>query len=300
MSNLGSLPSLKDRLRAALAEDLPQGDPTTESLIPEGMRALGRVVAGQELVVSGLVVVEPLITLLDPSGKVKLTCSEGDLMARGEPLCEISARGRALLMVERVMLNLLMHLCGIATLTRRAVQVAGRAEQVCILDTRKTTPLWRDLEKAAVRHGGGVNHRHSLSAMVLVKENHLRLANLSLAEVVDRAREVRPPFTPVEVEVEGLGQLEEALQSGADRILLDNFTPSEVAGAVRMRNQFCQEREPRFPDQVWPVELEASGGINLANLSAYAQTGVEMISLGMLTHSAPAVDLSLEVVPQEP
>jgi len=297
VSDLGPPLSLKERLRAALAEDLPQGDPTSEALIPEGMLALGRVVAGQELVASGLSVVEPLISLLDPKAEVKPLCRDGELMARGEPLCEIRAGARAMLMAERVMLNLLMRLCGIATLTRRAVEVAGGTQRVRILDTRKTTPLWRDLEKAAVRHGGGVNHRHSLSAMVLVKENHLRLAGFSFSQVVLRARELRPPSTPVEVEVEGLAQLEEALASGADRILLDNFPPQEVVRAVRMRDDFCRRREPRYPDQVWPVELEASGGITLANLSAYAQTGVEMVSLGMLTHSAPAVNLSLEVEP---
>ncbi len=297
MSDPGPPLSLRERLRAALAEDLPQGDPTTEALIPAELRAKGTVVAGQELVASGLGVVGPLIALLDPEAEVRSCCLEGDLRAKGEPLCEIRASARALLMAERMMLNLLMRLCGIATLTRRAVEIAGGAGRVRILDTRKTTPLWRDLEKAAVRHGGGVNHRESLSAMVLVKENHLRLAGLALDQVVLRARELRPPSTPVEVEVEGLAQLEEALASGADRILLDNFSPDEVARAVRLRDDFCRRQGPRYPDQAWPVELEASGGITLANLSAYASTGVEMVSLGMLTHSAPAADLSLEVEP---
>ena len=269
--------------RRALAEDLGRGDVTSELTVDAGARATGRFVARQNLVVSGLEVAKAVF--LTAGGEdVSFTAlvREGEAVQRGAVLAEVEGPARAVLAAERVALNLLMRLSGIATLTRRYVEaVEGTGARVT--DTRKTSPGMRVLEKAAVRAGGGTNHRAGLDDGVLIKDNHLALAG-GVTEAVNRTRAGAPHLLKVEVEVESLEALEEALDAGADVVLLDNMTPEEVKRAVGL----ARRKEPG-------VKIEVSGGIDLETVRAYAEAGPDLISVGALTHSAPAADISLEV-----
>jgi nicotinate-nucleotide pyrophosphorylase (carboxylating) len=265
-------------VRDALAEDIGSGDLTSEGLIAPQLRCEGVIVVKQAGIVCGLEIARRVFTALDPDAAFELLVADGTAL-RDVPcdVARIAARARAVLSAERTALNLLSRLSGIATLTAAFVDaVAGSG--VRILDTRKTTPGLRALERYAVVCGGGTNHRAGLYDAILVKENHLRLAGgISAALASLGARE----GTPVEVETETLAEVEEALDAGATRILLDNMSPAQVREAVELVDG--------------RVELEASGGITLANVPAYAQTGVQFISVGALTHSAVALDVSLEV-----
>lgn len=271
--------------RAALEEDLGRGDVTSAATVPEDARARGRFVAKQELVVSGL---EAARAVFHEAGGGEMGFSalaeEGERVAAGSVLAEVEGYARPMLAAERVALNLLMRLCGVATLTGRyAEAVSGTGARIA--DTRKTTPGLRRLEKAAVRAGGGTNHRFGLDDGVLIKDNHLALAG-GVAEAVRRARANAPHLLKIEVEVESLEELREALDAGADAILLDNMTPEEV----RRCAELARRRDPG-------VLLEVSGGISLGNVRAYAEAGPDLISVGALTHSAPAADISLEIEP---
>jgi len=261
---------------AALAEDVGDGDVTTNRLVPADVRCRAELLLEEPGVVCGLPAVRAVLAALDPAVRVDPLVAEGaHVVAAPRPVAAIEGAARAVLTGERTALNLFGRLCGIATLTARYVAaVEGTAAR--ILDTRKTTPGLRALERYAVRCGGGVNHRFGLHDAVLVKENHLRLAG-GIAPAVAALRDGRP----VEVEAETLAEVEEALAAGADRILLDNMTVEEVRGAVRLAAGRAQ--------------LEASGGITLATVRAYAETGVDFISVGALTHSARALAVSLEV-----
>jgi nicotinate-nucleotide pyrophosphorylase (carboxylating) len=264
---------------AALAEDVGDGDATTLALVPEDARCRAELLLEEPGVVCGIAVAAAVFQAFDPSVTVDVRLEDGTPVSDVPAvLAAVEGPARAILTGERVALNLLGRLCGIASLTRRFVELTdGTSTQV--LDTRKTTPGLRALEKYAVRCGGGANHRAGLYDGVLVKENHLRVAggiSPALAALNGNARGL-----PVEVEAETLDQVREAVAAGAPRILLDNMSPEQVREAVT--------------EVAGRAELEASGGVSLATVRAYAETGVDFVSVGALTHSARSLHVSLEV-----
>ncbi len=276
-------PALYARLlEAALAEDLGAGgDITTEAVVPLGSRCTAEIVARREGRVAGATAACEVFRRLDRDLECEIVTADGADVPAGGVIVRLAGRAQPILAGERVALNLLGHLSGIATLTRSYVRaVAGTGAR--IVDTRKTTPGLRLLEKYAVRCGGGSNHRFGLHDAVLIKDNHLALAG-SVAEAVSRARARVGHLTKIEVEVETLAQVEEALSTGADAVLLDNMDPGSLREAVRLA--------------AGRAILEASGGIGLDAVRSVAETGVDVISVGRLTHSAPALDVSLDVVP---
>jgi nicotinate-nucleotide pyrophosphorylase (carboxylating) len=288
--------SYREPLRKFLAEDFGAGDITTETVVPAGLRARGELIAKAPLILAGLEPFLEVFRLLDPSAVAEVGCKDGDELCPGDTPVEVRALARTLLSGERVALNLLQRLSGIATLTRRFVcEVAGTGAQ--ILDTRKTTPGLRALEKYAVRVGGGRNHRKDLSEAILIKENHIRLAG-GVAQALQAAQPARGRVAWTEIEVTNFDELIDALDNGPDVILLDNMSPAQVLRAVEhVRLAEGSERSPaRDPAQ--KIRIEASGGITLANVREFAETGVDWISVGALTHSAPAVDLSFEIEPE--
>jgi nicotinate-nucleotide pyrophosphorylase (carboxylating) len=270
---------LRELVSRALAEDLGAGDVTSEAMIPAEARARARLVQKQPGVVFGLDVAAEAFAQAGAESFDRLLI-EGQ-WRDGVPaqLALVAGPARALLAAERTALNLLAHLSGVATLTARFVD-AVRGSGAAILDTRKTTPGLRALEKAAVAAGGGRNHRMGLDDAILIKENHIAIAG-GVRAAVELARAAQPGLE-VEVECRDLGEVADALACGADRLLLDNMTPAALRDAVAARDA-TGSRAP----------LEASGGVTLANVAEVAATGVEMISVGALTHSAPALDLSL-------
>jgi nicotinate-nucleotide pyrophosphorylase (carboxylating) len=268
----------------ALQEDLgPAGDVTTKRLIHPDRRTRGALLLKAEGVVAGLPVAIAAIRALDPAAEVQLLARDGDRLdgsAAPMPLARIEGAAAALLTAERTALNLLGRLSGIATLTRRYVDAVAGTGAV-ILDTRKTTPGLRLLEKYAVRCGGGTNHRLGLFDAILIKDNHIALGGHRIGDAIAAARRGTPAL-PVEVEAESFDDVREALEAGADRILLDNMTVDQI----RLCVGYVAGRVP----------LEASGGITLANVRVVADTGVDCISIGALTHSATSLDVSLEVL----
>jgi len=264
----------------ALQEDASSGDPTTEAVIPSDAQGVAHIVARQGLRVSGLDPAEACFDQVDPRLTFERRAVDGDRVEAGGVVAVVAGPLRSILVAERTALNFLQRLCGVATWTARHVaEAAGTGCRVA--DTRKTLPGWRALDKAAVRHGGGVNHRHHLADGVLIKDNHVAAAG-GVAAAVAAARRQAHHLLKVEVEVDTLAQLEEALAAGADCILLDNMTPDQVGEALRV--------------VAGRAFVEASGGIDLATLGAYAATGVPQVALGALTHSAPAADVALDVV----
>jgi len=274
-------PALLDELVArALAEDVGPGDATAAATVPADARALARIVQKAPGVVYGLALAERAFRALDPDAECVREVEEGVWREQGGPVLEVRGAARALLAGERTALNFLGRLSGVATLTARCVRaVEGTGARV--LDTRKTTPGLRLVEKAAVHAGGGTNHRIGLFDELLIKENHVAAAG-GVGEAVRRARAARPDL-PLEVEVRDLAELDEALAAGATRILLDNMDPDGLRAAVA-----------RAGGRAW---LEASGGVTLTTLREIAETGVDFMSIGALTHSAPALDLSLILEP---
>ena len=283
MNDLRPLPPLlyEPLVEAALREDLGRsGDITTDAVVPAGAAAIAHLVARGEGRVAGLQVACRAFTLLDPRVLVEFRAAEGDDVAAGAVLAVVSGPARAILSAERVALNLLGRLCGIATQTRRVVAlVAGTGARVA--DTRKTTPGLRALEKYAVRVGGGHNHRFGLDDAVLIKDNHVAVAG-GVGEAVRRAQAAVGHLVKVEVEVTSLAQAAEALDAGAEVILLDNMTPAQMREAVALL--------------AGRALTEASGGITPDNAAEIAATGVDVLSLGWLTHSVPALDVALDVV----
>lgn len=282
-------------LENALLEDRATRDATTYACIDPNQRAIGTVIAKQECILAGLGCIARILdvyAMLDGAvvSHYEVTSHpeifDGIRLHPGQPIAVIRHNARVILSCERVVLNLLQRLSGVATLTRRFVDaVAGTRAR--ILDTRKTAPGLRMLDKYAVRCGGGQNHRLDLSDGVLIKNNHIALAG-SLKATLERAHRNRRGTQPIEVEVRNLAELEEALGYGAEAILLDNMSPEDVRTAVAR----CSQAGRRIP-------LECSGGIHLENVRAYAETGVDFISVGALTHSAAAVDMSLRIVPAQ-
>jgi nicotinate-nucleotide pyrophosphorylase (carboxylating) len=268
-----------EAVERALAEDVGAGDFTTAATVPEAARARALVTQKTPGVVFGLEVAEQVFRTLDPGLSFERLTDDG-VWREGGPVLQIEGPARAILTGERTALNFLARLSGIATLAARYVQ-AVEGTGATILDTRKTTPGLRSLEKAAVAAGGATNHRAGLYDAVLIKENHAALAG-SVGEAVRRAREAAPEL-PLEVEARTLDEVDEALAAGAQRILLDNMTADQLRAAA-------QRVDGR-------AELEASGGVTLDTIREIADTGVQFISVGALTHSAPALDLSLILEP---
>lgn len=269
---------IDDLLWLALQEDIGSGDATTLSVIPAGQRSSAVVFGREPFVLSGSHAFRRIFELLDPEVKIESLRGDGDSVESNEPCLLLEGRARTLLTGERTALNFLQRLSGIATLSREmADAIAGTG--CSLLDTRKTTPLWRRFEKAAVRDGGGRNHRFGLSDGILIKDNHISAAG-GVSEAVRRARANAPHTLRIEVEVENLEQLDEAVWAGAHIVLLDNFSLDLLREAVAR----AQGR----------VLLEASGGVSLATIRSMAETGVDFISSGALTHSARSIDLTME------
>lgn len=272
-------------VQAALEEDIGGGDVTTRAIVPESAVCVAHLRARERLVLAGVMFAEEAFRQLATAVELRRHFADGRRVEAGETVLEVEGPARAILTAERVALNFLQRLSGIATLTAKYVE-AVRGTDVAILDTRKTTPGWRLFEKYAVTCGGGMNHRFGLYDRVLIKDNHLAAlrdaAPNPIAAAIARAREVAPGLM-VEVEADTLAQAEQAAEAGADMILLDNFTPEALREAVA-----------RIAGR---AQTEASGGVTLPTVRALAETGVDFISVGALTHSAPAMDLGLDFSP---
>jgi nicotinate-nucleotide pyrophosphorylase (carboxylating) len=270
-------------IRMALAEDIGAGDWSTAWTVEAHRPGRATVVAKAHLIVAGVEPAAAVFAALDPEIDIGVVRSDGVAAARGEVVLQLAGRAAAILTAERTALNFLGRLSGIATLTRAYVD-ATRGTGVRVADTRKTTPGWRALEKAAVRAGGGANHRMGLYDMVMIKDNHIAAAG-GITAAVRRVRERNDERLPIEVEVRTPQELEEVLGLDVDRILLDNMSTAALKQSVERVHRLGAERP----------EIEASGNVTLANIRAVAATGVDMISVGALTHSAPVADLSLSM-----
>ena len=276
--------ALRECVERFLDEDIGFGDITTLAVVPESARGQGRLIAKAPLVIAGLEVAQAAFQATDARVQWRSAVEDGMALQAGAVLAELDGPGRALLTAERVALNLLQRLSGVATLTRRYVD-AVRHTPARVIDTRKTTPGLRALEKYAVRVGGGHNHRFGLADGVLIKDNHIAIVG-SIENAVAAVRANVSHLQKIEVEVDRIDQISEALQAGADAILLDNMTPEQTHEAVALvRSKPGGER----------IMLESSGGVTLETVRAYAEAGVDLISSGALTHSAPAVDISLDI-----
>ena len=271
---------------AFLGEDIGRGDVTTQATVRPSVRGRGRFLAKQPLVVAGLEVAEAIFSNLEPGMELEAFVYDGERAEEGQEFARIEGLAQVLLMGERTALNLIQRMSGIATMTRRYVDaIDGTRAQV--VDTRKTAPGLRLLDKYAVLIGGGRNHRFGLDDGCLIKDNHIALAG-GIREAMTRAQQTMSHMLRIEIEVGSIDDLREALVCGADAILLDNFTPERLAEAVAIVRS-----EPGGDG----ILLEASGRITLENIRAYAQTGVDLISVGALTHSAPAADISFKIAP---
>ena len=275
-------PDRYDPIAAALKEDIGQGDITTDFFVPETLHATGRVTAREKTVVAGTGAAAEVFRRVDPSIDIQVVHRDADEIVAGDLIIEVRGLARSILKAERVALNFLQRLCGIATLTRQFVDAIGN-HPAKILDTRKTTPGMRALEKAAVVAGGGVNHRFGLYDMVLVKDNHLATFG-GLSSFADRIRQLRQEQPNIRIEVEA-DDLEQARAfadvEGIDVILLDNMTPAQMREAIALRKG--------------NIQFEASGGVTLKNVKRIAATGVDYISIGGLTNAARAIDIALEM-----
>jgi len=271
-----------DPIAAALKEDIGDGDVTTDFFVPEALHATGRIIVREKTVVAGTGAAAEVFRQVDPSTDIEISHSDADEVAGGDVIMEVRGLARSILKAERVALNFLQRLCGIATLTREFIN-AIENHSAKILDTRKTTPGLRALEKAAVVAGGGVNHRFGLYDMVLIKDNHLAtLRGLStFADRIRRLQQERPNIR-IEVEADDLEQVRAFVEvEGIDVILLDNMTPAQIREALALRRN--------------DIKFEASGGITLKNVKRVAATGVDFISIGALTNAARAIDIGLEM-----
>ena len=274
---------IPDPIAIALREDVGAGDITTEFFVPNGLHALGRIIARERAIVAGGQTAAEVFRRVNPKLNVEVLQPDGTALLGGETILEVRGPAGSILTAERVALNFLQRLSGIATLTKEFVDAAGRS-RAKILDTRKTTPGLRALEKAAVVAGGGANHRFNLNDMVLAKDNHLSAGSgfSGFASAIQRLRQERPAIR-IEVEADRLEQVRSFLEiDGIDVILLDNMKPSEMREAVALGKKK-------------KVKFEASGGVTLKNVRQIAATGVDFISVGALTHSARAIDMSLEL-----
>ena len=275
-------PRQYDPIAAALKEDIGAGDVTTDFFVPETLHATGRIIVREKAIVAGIGSAAEAFRQVDSLTDIQTNCRDGDDVAAGDVIIEVRGLARSILKAERVALNFLQRLSGIATLTREFVNAIGD-HPAKILDTRKTTPGLRALEKAAVVAGGGSNHRFGLYDMVLVKDNHLATIR-GLSSFADQIRQLRQerPNIRIEVEADGLEQARAFVETpGIDVILLDNMTPAQIREAVALRRN--------------NIQFEASGGITLKNVKRVAATGVDYISIGALTNAARAIDIALEM-----
>ncbi|WP_428262570.1 carboxylating nicotinate-nucleotide diphosphorylase [Haliangium sp.] len=283
---LARLPAVARLIDLALDEDLGRGDVTTEAVVgASGQRLEAAIVARERLVVFGLDVAAAVFTRVDPEIAATPRVGDGDAVAPGAVVLAVAGPAGAILRAERTALNFLQRLSGVATSSRRFADAVAHTN-ARVVDTRKTTPGYRVLEKAAVRAGGCQNHRFDLGAGVLIKDNHIAACG-SVTEAVRRARAHAPHALRIEVEVDDADQLEQALDAGADVVLLDNMSPAQAAVATERAH-------------ARGVLVEVSGGIDLERAPRYAEVGVDIISAGALTHSAPAVDLALDVIAAAP
>jgi len=269
----------RDIVRRALEEDVRDGDITTDATVPTALAARGVLLVKSGCVLAGLDVAMEAFHQIEPGVRVDARKHDGDACLAGEEIAEVFGSARALLVGERTALNFLQRLSGIATRARLFVDATGG--RITILDTRKTTPTLRVLEKYAVRAGGATNHRVGLFDAILIKDNHIRLAG-GVKAAVERSRAHRPGL-PVEIEAETLPQVDEALAAGAETILVDNMATTEIEEAVRRANGRAR--------------IEISGGVTLERIPELAATGADFVSVGALTHSAPAIDISFEIEP---
>lgn len=265
-------------IEAALQEDLPQGDITSESIIPDDSRSRAIILAKEDGILAGMDVASRVFEKIDPDVEFKREKDDGQKFSKGETLAELEGSSISILKGERTALNFLQRMSGIATTTGRFVE-ALKGTRTKILDTRKTTPGLRNLEKYAVKMGGGQNHRRNLSEMVLIKDNHLKLVG-SISEAVKRAKERIAPGIKVEVEATCLTEVQEAVRSGADMVMLDNMSMGKMKEVVKWI-------EGRIP-------LEVSGSVTLSKIREIAALGIDFISVGSLTHSYRSVDISME------
>jgi nicotinate-nucleotide pyrophosphorylase (carboxylating) len=277
-------PAVQRLLDLALEEDVGRGDATSAAIIDETQEAEADIIAGERAVVCGLGIMEAVFTRFDWRTRVRAKVSDGDPVSKGTIVANVRGPAQALLAGERTALNFLQVLSGVATLTQAFV-AASEGAKVRVADTRKTTPGLRALQKYAVRTGGGANHRSDLASGILIKDNHLALVG-SVREAIRRARAGAPHVLRIACEVDDLGQLDEALEAGAEVILLDNFQVRDMAEAVKR----IRERAPK-------TVIEASGGVSLDRIRDISKTGVDVISIGALTHSARAVDFSCDIRP---
>jgi nicotinate-nucleotide pyrophosphorylase (carboxylating) len=269
----------REIVRRALAEDLGWGDVTTEATVLPDLRARGIILAKSPCVIAGVDVAAEAFRQLDPSVTFTVHRTDGESCLPGDVVVEVRGAAASMLTAERTALNLLQRMTGIATLTRRFVDATGG--KITVLDTRKTTPTLRVLEKYAVRAGGGTNHRGGLDDGILIKDNHIRLGG-GVVEAVKRMRAAGQQM-PVEIEAQSLAQVDQAIEAGADIILLDNLSTADMKEAVR-----------RIAGR---AKVEVSGGVTLERIPELAETGADYVSVGALTHSAPAADLSFELEP---
>lgn len=276
-----SFPAVARLVEWALEEDLGRGDVTTAALVPTLLQAEADMIAREPAVVAGLTVAAAVFRRIDPQTEVTLSVKDGERVDAGARLAAVRGPAASLLAAERVALNFAQRLSGIATVTRAFVD-AAKDSGLRITDTRKTTPGYRLLERHAVRVGGGTNHRFDLGSGILIKDNHVAITG-SVAEAIRRARRAAPHGLKLEVEIDTLAQLDEALAAGADIMLLDNFSNVDIEEAVRR----ARLHTPR------PL-LEVSGGVRLARIPELARLGVDLVSVGALTHSARAIDLALD------
>jgi nicotinate-nucleotide pyrophosphorylase (carboxylating) len=270
---------IRDLLNRALREDIGTGDVTTTVLVPEDLNGSAVFIAKQAGVLAGLPLVSRIFRIIDPSAKVHDSLQEGIEFPSGTQLCRVTAHARSILTGERVALNFLQRLCGIATITSKYVRLA-RLHGIQILDTRKTTPLLRALEKYAVHVGGGTNHRIGLYDAVMVKDNHLKVEP-DFRKVLERFKEDGRAPEEVEIEVDTPAMLREAIQAGGRWFLLDNMTPNQIGECVKMKQS--------------GIRYEVSGGISESNLTEYLISGVDAISVGGLTHSVRSLDISMKI-----
>jgi len=273
-------PVLVDAVARALVEDFGRGDLTSEACIAAAAQGRARIVAREPLVVAGLSVAREVFHQVDPEVRFEALARDGSSVAAGTVCAEVAGRTRSLLAGERVALNFLQHLSGVATATRRHVIALPPSSRTRVTDTRKTTPGLRAFERYAVRCGGGFNHREDLGAAVLIKDNHVAAAG-GVSAAIARARARAPHTTRIECEVDDLAQLDEALDAGADVVLLDNFDDEQVRQAVARRAGRS-------------TILEVSGRVSIDRLPLLGDAGVDAVSIGALTHSAPAADLGLD------
>ncbi|MGH9897437.1 MAG: carboxylating nicotinate-nucleotide diphosphorylase [Pyrinomonadaceae bacterium] len=277
--------TLFTQINLFLSEDLGRGDITTQSLIARQIRARGRFIAKETMIVAGLEAAEAVFSTLDSEQQLEAFVSDGDEVEAGKIIARANGFADVLLAGERVALNLLQRLSGIATLTREFVR-AVEGTRARIVDTRKTTPGLRMLEKYSVLIGGGHNHRFGLDDGILIKDNHIALVGGSsgIERAINAVREKTGHLHKIEIEVSDTDGLKIAIESGADIVLLDNFTPQQTLEAVKIREELSHQ-----------ILLESSGGITLENVRQYAEAGVDLISIGALTHSARAMDISFKI-----